>query len=166
MAAAAAEKHQRHQPATDDKGKERAEAKRDPAVFAHLDIAAGIPDHNGPHAGYDQQGYQGNNDECPAQTEVAHGDYPLVCSEACLTSILGASNLNRSTGDEYVTLLGEETPLQAARCLSTRDILQVHGLARALFRYPVGITAPGSRAAAFDPTQTVQPPALFTVELS
>lgn len=50
VTAAAAEEHQRHQPAADEKGEESSEAKRDPAVLAHFDAAAGSPDRESPNA--------------------------------------------------------------------------------------------------------------------
>jgi hypothetical protein len=43
VAAAAAEKHQRHEPTPNEKGKKGSEAKCDPAVLPHLDAAAGVP---------------------------------------------------------------------------------------------------------------------------
>jgi hypothetical protein len=70
MSAAAAEKHQRHQSASDDKRKERAQAERDPTMFAHFDAGGLIPECDSPNActkEYDHQRNQ-NSDSTLAHT--------------------------------------------------------------------------------------------------
>ena len=56
MTTAAAEEHQRHQAASNDKREKRAEAESDPAVFGHRNVVAGSPYRRRPDDGDDQYG--------------------------------------------------------------------------------------------------------------
>lgn len=58
MTAAAAEEHQGHQAASDDKREKRAEAKSDPAMFGHRNVVAGRPYRRRPDNGDDKYRYQ------------------------------------------------------------------------------------------------------------
>ena len=60
MTAAAAEKHEGHQTASNEKRKECAETEGDPAVLIHHDVAGGVPYHRCPYASENEQG----NENC------------------------------------------------------------------------------------------------------
>src|SRR5262245_31811963 len=66
MTTSAAEEHQRHQATSDQKREESAKAKGDPAVHAHRNIAAGVPDVNGPEGSDDKQ-----RDKCNEQYDLS-----------------------------------------------------------------------------------------------
>ncbi|WP_347264377.1 hypothetical protein [Nitrobacter sp.] len=79
MSVAAAQEHQKHQSASDDEGKERAETKRDPAVFSYLDASRLIQNRDHPHARGDQYARQRNQNDNSAFAHVFHRDaFPYV----------------------------------------------------------------------------------------
>ncbi|ABA05681.1 hypothetical protein Nwi_2427 [Nitrobacter winogradskyi Nb-255] len=71
---ATAQEHQKHQSASDDERKERAEPKRDPAVFSYLDTGRLIQDRDHPHAGGYQYARQRNQNDNSAFAHVFHRD--------------------------------------------------------------------------------------------
>ena len=72
VAAAAAEKHESHKPATDQERKERTEPEGDPPVLVHH-VLAGIPDECRPHDRENQHGEQhGQQDVLPYAEFLPH----------------------------------------------------------------------------------------------
>jgi hypothetical protein len=81
--AATAEKHQGHEPASDDKRKESAKAERDPAMDVHVDIGIRIPDRNHPHGGKHEKDNQHCQKSDSTHTKTLH----------CHTSVLPVPEL-------------------------------------------------------------------------
>jgi hypothetical protein len=72
VTAAAAEEHQGHQPAPDEKRKEGSETKSDPAVLIHHSVASRVPYRRSPEASEQEQDSQSYEKGDLAKAKASH----------------------------------------------------------------------------------------------